>query len=67
MLNLRDQERHSITSPEKLAHWQGSISSLYTVRYNNDKILDVPKMWQNERLQLKSILSVLQAIQSPLI
>jgi hypothetical protein len=28
LLNLRDQKRHSTASPEKLAHWQGSISSL---------------------------------------
>jgi hypothetical protein len=30
LLNLRDQERHSTASPEKLhvAHWQGSINSL---------------------------------------
>ena len=28
MLNLHDQERHSTASPEKLALWQGSISSL---------------------------------------
>jgi hypothetical protein len=28
MLNLRDQQRHSTASPEKLAYWQGSVSSL---------------------------------------
>jgi hypothetical protein len=28
LLNLRDQERHSTASPEKLALWHGSISSL---------------------------------------
>jgi hypothetical protein len=28
MLNLRDREKHSTASPEKLTLWQGSISSL---------------------------------------
>jgi hypothetical protein len=30
------------------------FKSIYSVQVN-DKILDVPKMWQNERLQLKKI------------
>jgi hypothetical protein len=28
LLNIRDQERHTTTSPEKLALWQGRINSL---------------------------------------
>jgi hypothetical protein len=32
-LNLRDQEKHFTTSPEELALYQDSISSLCTVGY----------------------------------